>query len=130
MYLCIAKYLQALSSLYPTFLHPFLLYINFVSRSTNTPFLSLDFPLWSHLPQYFPIFSFFPFTLFITRATCGSPSLGFALGFESRFHTFDPTGFAKLRHVTISMHVHVTHFDSLLCFRSSGLGSKRSVFAN
>ena len=37
-------------------------------------------------------------------------------------HTFEPIGFAKLRHVTISMHVHVTHLHCLLCFRSSGLG--------
>ena len=43
---------------------------------------------------------------------------------------FCPDRLAKMRHVTISMHVHVTHFDSLLCFRSSGLGSKRSVFAS
>ena len=48
----------------------------------------------------------------------GSPRPGFARVCHVLIwgHTFDPTGFAKLRHVTISMHVHVTHLHCLLCF--------------
>ena len=57
-------------------------------------------------------------TFVITRAT-----LGFARVCHVFWgHTFDPTGFAKLRHVTRDFFV----FE----FRSNGLGSKRRVFAS
>ena len=54
--------------------------------------------------------------IIITLDTCGSPSGSPSLGlarvchvFVFWGHTFAPTGFAKLRHMTISTYVHVTH---------------------
>ena len=76
---------------------------------------------------------FHKYVQLIQWCSCGSPSLGLARVchvFVFWGHTFAPTGFAKLRHMTISIHVHVTHLHGRRNSTSTKSSSRGKWFLN